>query len=78
MLSTNINLEDGTCALDLVLSAAEYFGLGFQVAKCIIREVARVTATWRDVAVSYDVRQEEIRRMESAFEHRDLKQALAR
>jgi len=77
ILSTNINLEEGTCDLDLVLSAAEYFGLGFQVAKGIIREVARVTATWRDVAVSYDVRQEEIRRMESAFEHDDLRKALA-
>jgi len=78
ILSTNINLEEGTCDLDLVLSAAEYFGLGFQVAKGIIREVGRVTATWQEVAASYDVKQQEIRRMESAFEHRDLKQALAR
>ncbi|HVA55142.1 MAG TPA: type II toxin-antitoxin system HipA family toxin [Gammaproteobacteria bacterium] len=78
ILSTNINLDEGTCDLNLVLSAAEYFGLGSQAAKGIIKEVAKVTATWRDVAVSYDVRQEEIRRMESAFEHRDLKQALTR
>lgn len=75
ILTTNINLDEGTCDLALVISAAEYFGLSTPDAKSIIKEVATVAATWRDVAVSLDAGSGEIRRMESAFEHDDLKRA---
>jgi len=30
ILTTNIDLDEGTCSLDLVENAAEYFGLGFR------------------------------------------------
>lgn len=75
ILTTNINLDEGTCDLALVISAAEYFGLSTPDAKSIIKEVATVAATWRDVAVGLDAGSGEIRRMESAFEHDDLKRA---
>lgn len=75
ILTTNINLDEGTCDLALVISAAEYFGLSTPDAKSIIKEVATVAATWRDVAVSLDAGSGEIRRIESAFEHDDLKRA---
>ena len=42
-----------------------------------VAEVASVTATWRDTAKAVDVRAAEINRMASAFEHDDLKRALA-
>jgi serine/threonine-protein kinase HipA len=77
ILTTKINLDDGTCDLDLVLSVAEYFGLDLASSKTIIKEVAIATARWRDVAKSLEVSPGEIRRMESAFEHRDLTRALA-
>jgi serine/threonine-protein kinase HipA len=75
ILTTNINLDEGTCDLGLVVSAAEFFGLGAPEAKSIIKEVATVTATWRKVAAGLDAGSGEIRRMESAFEHDDLKRA---
>jgi serine/threonine-protein kinase HipA len=77
ILTTNINLDEATCDLDLVLSSAEFFGLGLKEAKAIVREVADVTSKWRDVASAAGAPQAEIRRMASAFEHKDLTRALA-
>jgi len=42
-----------------------------------LKEVATVTATWRDTAKTVGSRSSEINRMASAFEHDDLKRALA-
>ena len=75
ILTTNINLDEGTCDLDLVLSVAEYLRAWSAGAKTIIKEVATVTATWREVAAA-SMPAGEIRRMESAFEHDDLNKAL--
>lgn len=77
ILTTNISLDEATCDLDLVLSVAEYFGLAPDAAKAIIKVVAAATATWREVAAANKARPAEIRRMASAFEHDDLKKALA-
>lgn len=77
VLTTNIDLDEGTCSLDLLESAAGYFGLGLRDARQIIKEVATATATWRDVAKNTGARSAEITRMASAFEHDDLKRALA-
>ena len=76
ILTTNINLDEGTCSLDLLEAAAEYFSLGLQQARAIVNEVAIVAATWRDVAREAGARPSEINRMASAFEHDDLKRAL--
>jgi serine/threonine-protein kinase HipA len=75
ILTTNIDLDEGTCSLDLAESAAEYFGLPLAKARIVIREVASATCTWREVAALAGARPAEISRMASAFEHDDLARA---
>lgn len=76
ILTTNIDLDEGTCSLGLLEEASEYFGLGLKSARTIIREVAEITRTWQSVAKEVGVRHAEITRMSSAFEHEDLQLAL--
>lgn len=77
ILSTNIDLDTGTCNLELALSVAELFNLKNADARTIIKTVAEATRSWREVAASLGAKALEIRRMESAFEHERLAQALA-
>ena len=77
VLTTNIDLDEGTCSIDLLEKAAEYFSLGLAPARAILKEVAIATATWRDVAKEVGARTAEITRMASAFEHDELKRAVA-
>jgi len=76
VLTTNIDLDEGTCSLDLLEAASGFFGLTLPQARAIIKEVATVTATWRDAAKAVGARSAEINRMASAFEHDDLRRAL--
>jgi serine/threonine-protein kinase HipA len=76
VLTTNIDLDEATCSLALLESAAEYFGLGLAAARSIIKQVAQATATWRQTAKQTGARAAEISRMASAFEHDDLNRAL--
>lgn len=76
VLTTNIDLDEGTCSLDLLESASGFFGLTLAQARAVIKEVAAVTATWRDTAKAVGARSAEISRMASAFEHDDLTRAL--
>ena len=76
VLTTNINLDEGTCSVDLLEESSEYFGLTLDKARVIIGEVARATALWRDIAKEAGARPAEISRMASAFEHDDLARAL--
>ena len=76
ILTTNIDLDEGTCSLDLVESAADFFGLGLAQARQVIGEVGRAVSTWRDVAAQAGARAAEINRMASAFEHDDLARAI--
>ena len=50
VLTTNIDLAEGTCSLDLLESASGFFALTLAQARSVIREVATVTKTWRDTA----------------------------
>src|SRR5579863_945805 len=77
VLTTNIDLDEGTCSIDLLEAASEYFGLGLVAARGIIKEVAVVTATWRETAKDAGAKSAEITRMASAFEHDDLKRAMS-
>jgi serine/threonine-protein kinase HipA len=77
VLTTNIDLDEGTCSVDLLEQASEFFALTLAEARAIIKDVATVTATWREAAKSVGARTAEINRMASAFEHDDLKRALA-
>lgn len=76
ILATNINLDEGTCSLELLQETAEFFGLGKKESGSVIREVAGVTSTWRKVADEVGARRRETERMASAFEHEDLQKAL--
>ena len=77
VLTTNIDLDEGTCSIDLLEEAAEYFGLGLKPARAILKEVASATAAWREAAGEAGARASEITRMASAFEHDDLERARA-
>ena len=77
VLTTNIDLDEGTCSLDLLEAASEFFGLRLVQARAIIKEVATVTATWRETAKMTGARPAEVTRMASAFEHDDLRRARA-
>jgi serine/threonine-protein kinase HipA len=77
ILTTNINLDEATCDVDLALSSAEYFSLSPKDAKSIVKEVAVVTAGWREVANVAGATQSETHRVASAFENADLTRALA-
>lgn len=76
VLTTNIDLDEGTCSLDLLEAASAFFALTLPQARAIIKEVAIVTATWHDTAKTVGARSAEITRMASAFEHSDLTRAL--
>jgi serine/threonine-protein kinase HipA len=77
VLTTNINLDEGTFSVDLLEAASQFFGLTLPQARAIINEVATVTARWRDTAKAAGARSSEINRMASAIEHNDLRHALA-
>lgn len=76
VLSTCIDLDEATCSLELLLSSAEYYGLGLTDAKSIIKEVAEATSSWKDIARVVGARANEIARLASAFEHDEAQQAL--
>lgn len=78
ILATAINQDDATASLDLAMTVAEYFELEKDQAQAIAAQVAKAVSTWRDVAVRYGVAKSEINRMETAFEHNDLKKAQAK
>jgi serine/threonine-protein kinase HipA len=75
ILTTAIDLEDGTASLRLALDVAGYFELALKEAHRIVAEVGQAVATWRKVAANIGLTSTEIGRMASAFEHEDLKAA---
>jgi serine/threonine-protein kinase HipA len=77
VLTTNIDLEESTCSIDLLEAAAGYFALSLGEARVILKEVAAATSIWREVARQVGAPAKEIHRMASAFEHDALQQALA-
>jgi serine/threonine-protein kinase HipA len=78
VLSTPIAIDlDPTASVDLAIEVAEFFDLIPDRARAIAAEVASVTRQWRDVAMQFGIRRQEIDRMESAFEHADLTTAAA-
>lgn len=76
VLTTNIDLEEGTCSIDLLESAAGYFALSLADARSILGQVAVATSRWREVARKVGASSAEMDRMASAFEHDELRQAL--
>ncbi len=73
-----IDEEDQTSSLANAMTVSPSFGISKAAeARAIAKEVGSAVATWRDVADRHGVRKGEIDRMESAFEHADLRAALA-
>ena len=72
----DIDLDEGTCSIDLLESAAGYFALSLADARTILGQVAGATSRWREVAREVGAPSAEIERMASAFEHDDLHRAL--
>jgi serine/threonine-protein kinase HipA len=77
VLTTAIDLEDGTASLKLAYEVASYFELKATEARAIAREVGKAVSSWRKEAARLGVGNSEIDRMASAFEHDDLKAAVA-
>ena len=77
VLTTAIDLDDGTASLKLALQVASYFELGEDEAHKIAGQVGQAVATWRKVAAKLGLTAAEIDRISSAFEHQDLKAAQA-
>jgi serine/threonine-protein kinase HipA len=77
VLTTNIDLDEGTCSVDLLESAAGYYALSLADARSILGQVAGATSRWREVAREAGAAPAEMDRMASAFEHDELRQALA-
>ena len=77
VLTTAIDLDDGTASLKLALEVASYFELAQEDAREIAAEVGKAVTTWRRVAAKLGLTATEIDRMASAFEHDDPKAALA-
>lgn len=77
VLTTTIDLDDGTASLKLALQVASYFELGKDEALKIAGQVGHAVKVWKKVATKLGLTVAEIHRMTSAFEHEDLKAALA-
>ena len=77
ILTTAIDLDDGTASLKLALQVASYFELGEDTAHQIAGQVGQAVAAWRREAKKLGLTPVEIDRMASAFEHDDLEAALA-
>jgi serine/threonine-protein kinase HipA len=76
-LSTAIDLTDTTASVDTLMSVAGRFGLDASAALSVLAEVTHAVATWRDVAASYGLQQEDLEAMEPAFEHAETERARA-
>src|SRR5450432_3339320 len=77
VLTTAIDLDDGTASLKLALKVASYFELSEDEAHQIAGQVGQAVAEWRREAKKLGLTPAEIERMASAFEHEDLKAALS-
>ncbi len=76
VLTTAIDLEDGTASLERAMEVADYFELDAKAAHAIAAEVGQAVTTWRGAAADLGLSKSEIDRMASAFEHEDLQRAI--
>ena len=64
---------DGAASLESIVGSTGAFGLGDKEARSIAADVGRVVKGWRKAASRVGLTARQIERMESAFEHDDLK-----
>ena len=77
VLTTAIDLDDTTASLPAAMQVASYFELAQKEARQIAAGSGRAVSGWRRTAAKFGLAAAEIDRMASAFEHGDLKDALA-
>ena len=77
ILATTIDLDDATATLDLALDVIDYFELDETEARKIAKQVGQAVSGWREVASRLELSPAQIDRMSSAFDHDDLRAALA-
>jgi serine/threonine-protein kinase HipA len=68
---------DHTASMDILMSVAENFGLDANEPLRIAGEVAASVSTWRSVAAAQALKKDDIDFMADAFDHADLKKAIA-
>jgi len=73
VLTTAIDLDDGTASLKLAFDVASYFELTAEQARETAAQVGKAVAGWRKIALKLGLTSGEVDRMASAFEHEDLK-----
>jgi len=78
VLTTAIDMDDGTASLKLAYDVASYFELAAEEARAIVRDVGTSVSSWRKEAFRLGLSNAEAERMASAFEHDDLKAAMGR
>lgn len=71
-----IDEADATSSLETALEVAELFGIKPERARAFAAEIGTVTSGWRNAAKSFGLTAAQLDRMESAFEHDDLRLAL--
>lgn len=71
-----IDEDDATSSLETALEVAALFGIKAEHARAMAAEIGAVTSSWKNVAKSLGLTVAQIERMESAFEHDDLRLAL--
>jgi serine/threonine-protein kinase HipA len=75
--SLAIDEDDATASLDTALAVAPQFGLKAERARALAGEIGAVVAEWKAVAKSLGLAAARVERMQSAFDHDDLRAALA-
>jgi serine/threonine-protein kinase HipA len=75
ILSTAIDFNNNEASLDLALSVIEDFRVSKKQAYGIIKDVAGAVTKWQKVAKQIGLKENDIEKMSSAFEHEDLEKA---
>jgi serine/threonine-protein kinase HipA len=78
VLATAITEDDTTASLELAFEVAGYFEIAESKAWAIAAQVAAVVSSWRAEARRHGLSRQDIDRVASAFEHRDLEMARGR
>jgi serine/threonine-protein kinase HipA len=68
-LQTSIGFDDTRASLQTLMSVGEYFRLGGDAGRQVLKDVVGATGRWREVARQTGIAPAEIDRMAPAFEH---------
>jgi serine/threonine-protein kinase HipA len=75
ILSMSIDFNNNEASLDLALSVIEDFRFTKKQALDIIKDVAGAVSKWQKVAKHVGLKESDIEKMSSTFEHKDLEKA---